>query len=527
MDLRQLQRWDPDALDGLGAVLDRHAGELERIGAQITASGRFDGQWSGLAHAAAEQRLDDVTGGIVRRSDAYREVSRCAAWCAPRLRALRAELDDATRWARDRALTVRDDGTVAGGPGTDPERHEAQARIRAVLDRAETLDRRAAADLGRVPDQSPSRPLGFGGVLAAPASTPAVPAPGTAAAQVAAWWAGLDHGERTKVVTLAPELIGNLDGVPAAVRDLANRAQLAGERRRLEEVAARLQAQLDADPLGGLASNADAGLAQTRNKIAALDAIETTLAREDRRLLGLDLSGREAMAAVAVGDVDTADHVTVFTPGAGSTVQGNLAGYDTRMAALREEAMRHLQEAGRAAESVAAVTWLNYQVPQWGWGLARTELSPVSDLAAVRAAPRLAGFLDGLYAERDPHVTAVGHSYGALATGLALQQGVGVDAAVFLGAPGIGTDDVAELGVPPGATYLVEADRDPVGDVGTFDGDPSFLDGVTHLSSDAGADASGRPRLGSTGHSEYLSDGTMSLYNVAAVVGGLPDRVVR
>ncbi|OOL27422.1 hypothetical protein GQ85_38835, partial [Rhodococcus rhodochrous] len=157
MDLRQLQRWDPDALDGLGAMLDRHAGELERIGAQITASGRFDGQWSGLAHAAAEQRLGDVTGGIVRRSDAYREVSRCAAWCVPRLRALRAELDDATRWARDRALAVRDDGTVAGGPGTDPERHEAQARIRAVLDRAEALDRRAAADLGRVPDESPSR----------------------------------------------------------------------------------------------------------------------------------------------------------------------------------------------------------------------------------------------------------------------------------------------------------------------------------------------------------------------------------
>ncbi len=152
--------------------------------------------------------------------------------------------------------------------------------------------------------------------------------------QVAQWWNGLDDTARTALVAEHPERIGALDGLPAAARDLANRALLDDERRRLESVATQLRAELDAMFLGGtvidrlgvtgLFTDADAGLEQTVRKIEALDAIDATLAHGDRQLLALDLSGREAMAAVAVGDVDTADHLAVFVPGAGSTVQGNL-----------------------------------------------------------------------------------------------------------------------------------------------------------------------------------------------------------
>ncbi|MEE2034664.1 alpha/beta hydrolase, partial [Rhodococcus chondri] len=258
--------------------------------------------------------------------------------------------------------------------------------------------------------------------------------------------------------------------------------------------------ELDGNVLGGLLSNADAGLEQTSNKLAALDAIDATLARGDRRLLTLDLSGREAMAAVAVGDLDTADHVAVYTPGAGSTVQGNLPGYDAQLSALRDETRRQLEMAGREDETVAAVTWLNYQAPHWGWGLAFTERSPVSDLAATQAAPRLSVFFDGLGAFRTdtPHVTAVGHSY-----------------------------DIASLGLPSGAAYLVEAAGDYVADAGTFGGDPSFLDGLTRLSTDAGLDAAGNSRTGSTGHSAYLDPGSMSSYNIAGVVAGTAERSAR
>ncbi|NIJ14994.1 hypothetical protein FHU38_005402 [Saccharomonospora amisosensis] len=45
-----------------------------------------------------------------------------------------------------------------------------------------------------------------------------------------------------------------------------------------------------------------------------LDALLNDPARPDRHLLELDLSKSRAEAAVANGDVDTADHVAVFTP---------------------------------------------------------------------------------------------------------------------------------------------------------------------------------------------------------------------
>ena len=51
----------------------------------------------------------------------------------------------------------------------------------------------------------------------------------------------------------------------------------------------------------------------------------------------------------------------------------------------------------------------------------------------------LAAFYQGVNASRtdDPHLTALGHSYGSLTTGYALQHdGTGVDDAVLFGSPG-------------------------------------------------------------------------------------------
>src|SRR5437588_8085249 len=66
-------------------------------------------------------------------------------------------------------------------------------------------------------------------------------------------------------------------------------------------------------------------------KLASLDTIRATMALGNRQLLTLDTSGRRVQAAVAVGNVDTAEHVAVFTPGFTSTVDGSLKGYDQGM----------------------------------------------------------------------------------------------------------------------------------------------------------------------------------------------------
>lgn len=445
MDLRDLARWNPDALEGLGADLDGRAEELNRIAGDIRRAATFGGAWTGGAADAAAISLRTLVDAVDVQADSYRRVSACAAVVVPQLRALHTELAAAHTWADEHGLVIEADGALieaSGRVGVEPDadRSALRARLDTLLRRAQQLGDEAASMLARAhPDESSVPAMQF--VHAStrfPAIGP-VPDPGSDPGVVAAWWNGLSPFDRTVLLTEYPERVGSLDGVPSEVRDLANRALLGIERERLEAVALQLQEELENNVFGGLVSNADAGLAQTLNKLDALDAIDRTLALDDRRLLALDMSGREAMAAVAVGDIDTADHIAVYTPGAGSTVQGNLHGYDQQVSALRDEARRELGRVDRGSETVAAVTWMNYQAPHFGWGLAFTERSPVSDLSATLAAPRLATFLDGLDASRPdspPHVTAIGHSYGALVTSLALQQGAEADKAVFAGAAG-------------------------------------------------------------------------------------------
>lgn len=528
MQLHDLTGWNPDALEGLAAELALCADAIDAVSGEVVRSAYFDGEWHGEAHGSAWSSLSSHSGRLGAQAESYRQVSRCALFVVPHLRTLHTELDELTARAAANGHALETDDRLA-------------ALLHSLLARADALDREASARLSVESDSVDGGFAESGRVHTAfprsgPSSFPTLPRPDAEPADVARWWNGLDDATRTALTAERPDRIGALDGIPAATRDIANRALLDGERRRLESVAAQLQAQLDAMFLGdsavarigvtGLFTHADAGLEQTRRKIEALDAIDATLAHGDRQLLALDLSGREAMAAVAVGDMDTAEHVAVFVPGAGSTVQGNLAGYDAQIAALRDAARLHLADGTGEEASVAAVTWMNYQAPQWGWGLAFTERSPVSDLAAQIAAPRLTGFLDGLTASRpdDPRITTVGHSYGALVTGMALKDTDSADAAVFLGAPGIGTGDVTDLRIPPGSAYLVEADGDLVADVGTFGGDPSFLDGLTHLPAGPGTTSAGVPLAGVTGHSSYLQPGTSSSHHVAGVVAGTAER---
>ncbi|WP_277371254.1 alpha/beta hydrolase [Rhodococcus rhodochrous] len=523
-----LAGWDPDALERTATELAACADAVDAVAGDVARSASFGDAWSGAAHDGATSAFASYGRDLAAQAEAYRQVSACARFVVPRLRALHAELGELQARAAARGFPLDADELLA-------------ASLRSLLVRADGLDREAAARLSAESEAS-GTVLGeqdrLHTAIARSGSTtlPALPDPATDPVQVAQWWNGLDDTARTALVAEHPQRIGALDGLPAAARDLANRALLDDERRRLESVATQLRAELGAMFLGGtvidrlgvtgLFTDADAGLEQTERKIEALDAIDATLAHGDRQLIALDLFGREAMAAVAVGDVDTADHLAVFVPGAGSTVQGNLQGYDAQVAALRDSARLHLTDHTGGDPSVAAVTWLNYQAPHWGWGLAFTERSPVSDLAARIAAPRLVDFLDGIAAARpdDPRITTVGHSYGAVVSGLALRETGAVDAAVFVGAPGIGTGDVTDLRIPPGSAYLVEAECDIVADVGTFGGDPSFLDGLTHLPAGPGTTTAGVPLAGITGHSSYLTPGTSSSHHIAGVVAGTAER---
>jgi hypothetical protein len=80
-----------------------------------------------------------------------------------------------------------------------------------------------------------------------------------------------------------------------------------------------------------------------------------------------DLAHDRPRAAIAVGDVDTADHVAVFTPGMESDVAGDLRRYTDDMREMRKTALNELRNAGRDDETVAAVpgSATSRRTPQW------------------------------------------------------------------------------------------------------------------------------------------------------------------
>ena len=150
--------------------------------------------------------------------------------------------------------------------------------------------------------------------------------------------------------------------------------------------------------------------------------------------------GGEGRVALAVGDVDVADHVVFLVPGLGSEVRGTLGG-------LTADATRVAREARRAAVTArtAAVAWIGYDAP----GLADV----ASAAAAEAGADLLAGDLLAVQASRDalPHLTVVGHSYGSTTAGTALRDHLtGTDDAVLVGSPGPNVETARDLQVPTG-----------------------------------------------------------------------------
>ena len=359
----------------------------------------------------------------------------------------------------------------------------------------------------------------------------------------ATWWRSLSPQQQHGVISEHPDWIGNRDGVASSARNLANRAMLIGHRDRIraerERVAAGLADQFTGEPPihGAVAvSHIMAKLASLDDSQASLTAISTTLAQPgERQLLLLDLGQERAQAAIANGNIDTADNVAVFVPGLGTNVTDRMQDYDKEMSQLKH---RSELESKRVSPDLppattATVTWIGYQAPQFGPDLVTPGKSVTTQHLAEGGAAKLAPFLQGIGAARndDAHLTLLGHSYGSTTAGLALQQSTGVDDAVFFGSPGLGTSHVQNLKLAPGHAYYVEARWDGVGDLGAFGTDPSHMSGIEHASARASTVVD--PVTGETmhytavtGHAAYLHDGSTSQYNMSVVVAGVPDRRV-
>ena len=324
--------------------------------------------------------------------------------------------------------------------------------------------------------------------------------------EVSVWWGLLYESERAALISKDPEKYGNLDGIDMASRARANELVLLGPKNLAGEhipgagllgEAENEYGRLDAALKTAMASGDPtyiSGLRKQRddawNRLQDLRALRDQLRDDDVTLIALQPGkpGENVRAALAIGDVDQADHVATLVPGRTTNCRdsaGLNVGYAQNLRAAAAEQ-------GKIDESkVATIAWMNYHAPQAG-----ADGSVMFTGRAGAGADPLRNFMTGIHTWRaeqglDVHQSGITHSYGSTTGGFAMRdigEGV-VDDYAYTGSPGAGVYSVESLGVDKehvwvsGITHL-----DGVLGMGTdwnFGRDPRDLEGIGHLSGDA------------------------------------------
>lgn len=538
LSLVEIERWDAHAVRAVAEAAAARVEALVRAADGLAALPGF-ASWAGEAAQAARMAVGRTRADLqahARQATAVAEASRRAAAGIEGVQA------DLRRLTVDAAVSGCEIDSVATRIVARPWQSRAgvpalQHRLDSIVEQANSLDSELAAAIG-----SPNG----GAMPAGPPDALSRPLPEDPRA-FRELWQRLSHGERDQLYD-RDRVIGNHPGMPVGNAHTAGKDHYL--RRQLAEELDRAQAARSSD-------------------LADLQALDRVLATHpDVRLMLLDTRGRRLRAAFAAGNPDTATHVAVSVPGLNTTVADSLDGMVAEAIGLRESASRQLAWVpGRARETVAAIGWIGYQAPQIRTreglpAMVHGAIAVSHDEVAVAAAQDLSRFYAGLQAARDigpAHLTAIGHSYGSLATGLALQApgGHGVSDAVFYGSPGIGAATPGELGLAPGHVFAMATPDDPIRWV--YDGPavartltpviPGPLDDALLAAAEVsgagefGPDPAANPDLvqmategmwgleGASGHSEYpragVSGERTSVYNLAAVVAGLDGNVLK
>ena len=319
----------------------------------------------------------------------------------------------------------------------------------------------------------------------------------------AAWWSELSVIERRTLEAGAPQLVGNLEGIPVVTRDRANRAYLEDSMRELTD---RLEA--------GVGRGMQRNLLRSLNMLRGIeDALGTDRAIPERSLLTLE-TAYPGRAAIVLGDLETADYVSYVVPGMFISISEQIGDWTDAAARLYNE-QASFEALFEEQATVATVAWIGYQTPH---------IVNVGSLdLAEEGADYLANSINGLRAIRagsQPHISLLAHSYGSTAALIALSDGTTrVDSLALVGSPGSAAQNVSEIGVPADSVYVGEASWDPIVDSAFFGSDPgadSF--GAKTLSVAGSIDRLTQEVLqGSTGHNEYFSPGTESMRNMSLI----------
>lgn len=326
---------------------------------------------------------------------------------------------------------------------------------------------------------------------------------------VASWWGRKSPAEQKAFSGEAPAVVGNLDGVPYAARDRANRVLLARS-------IATVKASIDS----GVGR---AKLVDKRHHLDILNQVARTLTvkpgQPERQLVTLDTSG-EVRAAVSVGNLATADYVTYLVPGMFFTVQGQMYDWTVIAQDLQTQQANWLKRLSAtvpnlADKTAATVAWIGYKTP---------DMLDVASLDLAKSGANYLGHaVQGIQAVRsgaEPYLTMVTHSYGSTTAMMELANGgMTVDALAMIGSPGGAAQSASALAVRHDSVFVGEAAWDPIVNTAFYGSDPgSSAFGAHTMDVAAETDPiTHQPLAAAVGHLGYFDAHSAAMRNIALI----------
>ena len=519
--------WDPGPLDNAATDLyqaSRGLREAYDAGEGSVNAVRSEGVAVLAMRAATSKNLSALEQALTNVNVALMAIEGARDGVAT----IKARVTDALAYASSNNCTIASDGSVNCTPADpDPQTviaalHREQTlteKVKTILEDAERVDSELSSALSAINSDTYTDGDGADNKVI---GVPDFPKSSWTPSQNAAWWKSLPEERRRFLIDHCPDDIRHLDGLPATIRNEANRHALYGyvdahgTKRQgaladAKEAFEKAEHKLDlltrqvtpADRLLAGPIFAPTALTAARKEYARTAEIYESLKtihdqidsskRSDAYLLDFnyDTKHHRTTAIVASGNPDTASYVSTLVPGIGTNVHDSLGQYIDINDRLRAQT-RH---AGVDPNDVATISYLGYVAPKNS--LHDLGIFQAADIDyAKEGAPKIARFMEGLRAHGNANNhrfinTLATHSYGSTTGGIAATQTAPgtIDRLILTGSPGSGVQSIDQYNVPKGHVYESSVpENDMVQDLGfdsTYGRDPKKLEGITHLSGDA------------------------------------------
>ncbi|PRZ41954.1 alpha/beta hydrolase family protein [Antricoccus suffuscus] len=414
-------------------------------------------------------------------------------------------------------------------------------------------------DYGYVPPAALNDGAALGNDPAYVSLTTGMPGASAPPGQVQQWWNERSAAEKVWLIDNEGAALSMMHGLPALVLNLVNRRELTDDASSIDAQVAMVETQKAslmqilgvsvasdvfdhpdirasnpgaADELAGVLPVLAAlkvkqanihGVEDGAKAVAMADgtAIKTYLLDYDD--LG---SADDGEAVIAIGNPDEAADIAVIVPGTTSSAR-TMSDYVGSGGNLYAE-MNDVDPDSKKS----VIAYLGMDAPDT---LPDASLPIYANEAAPELAADIAGYTESnlVATGADPHVTVIGHSYGSLVVGAALESGdLIADDVIFVGSPGVGVKNVDELNMDGSHVYVGLLPDDAISNANDF----FDMKAGSTLGVPDGAWFGHNPARESFGgtvfdtdtdgdHGDYFDYGTTQLDNMAAVATGQYDEV--